>query len=337
MSTPQAAEFPRISLVLLSWNQERFVDAAVQSCLAQDCPPIEIVLSDDDSTDGTYERLTQAAAAYRGPHRVTVRRNSRNLGIGMHYNALLDATQGDLIVTAAGDDISLPNRVRRIGEAWNANGRSADLITSHAIDLDTDGRQHATLRVDDLSAWRGMDDWLRHRPHVIGATHAFTRRLMRHFGPMSPGIAYEDQVMAFRAINLGGAITIDAPLVCYRRGGLSARPPEGQTEALERWKHRQLAPILAEMLQLIADARVVGHSAPLETRFRQPIAFHTFKLALEGSRNLADRCRALRATPDLPFWWRVRKVLHATFPNLRRLRRRHWRARKEQLSANASN
>ncbi len=97
---------PRISLVLLAYNQESMVRDAVQSCFAQDCEPLEIVLSDDCSTDNTFEVLQQLANEYRGPHQVRARRNSGNVGIGEHYNQLLHATSGELLVTSAGDDFS---------------------------------------------------------------------------------------------------------------------------------------------------------------------------------------------------------------------------------------
>ncbi len=105
---------PGISLLLLACNQQSTARAAALSCsLAQDCEPLEIVLSDDASTDATFAELQAAAADYRGPHRVRTRRNEVNLGIGAHYNRLIAETRGALLVTAAGDDISLPQRVQR--------------------------------------------------------------------------------------------------------------------------------------------------------------------------------------------------------------------------------
>jgi hypothetical protein len=92
------------------------------------------------------------------------------------------------------------------------------------------------LKVDDLAASGGVDGWLRHRPFVIGAGHAFTRRMMRSFGPLDPAIHHEDQIMVFRALATGGAVTVDAALVRYRRGGASATP----SAALSR--RRGLAP-----------------------------------------------------------------------------------------------
>ena len=108
MSLPAAA--PRASLVLLAYNQERYVEEAARSCLAQESEPLQIIFSDDASSDRSHAILQSVAAAYRGPHRLVVRRNETNLGIGAHDNRLVAESCGELLITAAGDDISLPER-----------------------------------------------------------------------------------------------------------------------------------------------------------------------------------------------------------------------------------
>jgi glycosyltransferase involved in cell wall biosynthesis len=47
--------FPKVSVILFAYRHERFVAEAVASMLAQDCPPIQIVLSDDNSPDRTFD------------------------------------------------------------------------------------------------------------------------------------------------------------------------------------------------------------------------------------------------------------------------------------------
>ena len=109
-------------MLLLTYNQRPWVDDAVAACFAQECEPLDIVLSDDASTDGSFERLQQLAENYCGPHKVRVRQNPRNLGIGQHYSQAVADCLGQLIVTAAGDDISLPHRVQTLLAAWDATG-----------------------------------------------------------------------------------------------------------------------------------------------------------------------------------------------------------------------
>ena len=109
-----SAAAPRASLLLLAYNQERYAEEAARSCLAQDSEPLEIVFSDDASSDRTHDILSSVAAGYRGPHRVVVRRNETNLGITGHYNWLVEASSGELLITAAADDTSCPDRAARL-------------------------------------------------------------------------------------------------------------------------------------------------------------------------------------------------------------------------------
>ena len=207
----------------MAFNQEAFVREAALSCLAQDCEPIEIIFSDDASSDGTYAILEQIASEYLGPHQLVVRRNTSNLGIGSHYNLLCEVSRGLLLVTAAGDDISEPHRVRRLLQAWDSKNGEPDLISSHLTRMGSEGTISDTLKVDDLSLWCSPEQWLAKRPFVIGAAHAFTKRLHQKFGPFSSQLSFEDQVMSLRASCLGGGVTVTEPLVKYRDGGVSSR------------------------------------------------------------------------------------------------------------------
>ena len=91
-----SACFRRASILLLAYHQEDTAGAALRSCLAQRGEALDIVASDDASTDDTYRVLAEEAARYRGPHRVTVRRNDATLGIAGHYNDLLARTSSEL-------------------------------------------------------------------------------------------------------------------------------------------------------------------------------------------------------------------------------------------------
>lgn len=331
-----AYNFPSVSLLVLAYNQRELLDRAVASAFAQDCAPIEIILSDDGSSDGSFERMQELAASYRGPHRVRARRNDGNVGIGEHYNQVIATASGELLVTAAGDDVSTPDRVRRLVAAWDATERRADLIASDVLDLDHRGRLHDVIRVDDLSRWRGVDDWMMKRPYIIGAGHAFTRRSMEHFGPLTKSIAYEDQITVFRAICQGGAVTVSVPLVHYRRGGTSGRPNFDTAQDMESWSARQIDRMLAEMQQLIADADVAGCGERMRAVMDSPMQRNRYLRALQRRPPWPERLQALRDAATLPLGWRLRKMLHTVFPNatlrvksiLQLFHRRYWRARR---------
>lgn len=316
MSRAPGDDRPLVTILFLAYQQSQWARASAEACLAQTGGPYEIILSDDHSNDGTFEILQQVAAEYRGPHRVMARQSPQNVGIGRHYNDLVALAQGELLVTMAADDFSVPDRVARQLDAWEATGRKADLIASHAIDMDVDGGLHELIRVDELSQWSDLQAWTAKRPYVIGATHAFTKRMMTRFGPLDREVFYEDQVMVFRALAGGGALTVEAPLVHYRRGGTSRKPTFDDAEQMKRWTRRQALRELAEMRQLQADADRIGPQARALVDRHLGLNFHraNYLFQLGETRSDAERWALARSYRELPWWWRTRKALHQIFP-----------------------
>lgn len=102
---------PLVTLAVLAYNQEEFIREAVAGAFAQDYEPLEIILSDDFSTDHTFEIMRELASSYEGSHKVIVRRNRKNIGTLAHILTLAKSAEGGYFVVAAGDDISLPSRV----------------------------------------------------------------------------------------------------------------------------------------------------------------------------------------------------------------------------------
>ncbi|WP_442775742.1 glycosyltransferase family 2 protein [Sphaerotilus montanus] len=308
---------PSITLAMLAYNQSAVIDAAIASALAQTGEPIEILLSDDASPDDTFDRMQAQAAAYRGPHQVIARCNPVNLGLGGHVNAVMQAARGELVLLMAGDDLCLPERAQRVREAWEASGRKVDLIASHVIDMSLEGEDLGVLRVDDLAQWRGVDDWARRRPHVIGAAHAVTRRLFERFGPMATDCLLEDQVNTLRAVCAGGACTVDAPLLRYRRGGVSSRQVDADGAALRSRLKRLAERHLALHRQWQRDATQAGCLDTVLAATDRVAQREAFLAAL-----LADPKR----TPSLALlWdrrfrvrtgWRLAKWLRVTFADL---------------------
>ena len=252
------AERPLASVLLIAYRQPATVGAAVQGALAQTYSPLEIIVSDDCSGDGTWDAIEAALAGYAGPHRIVRNRNPRNLGIGAHLSHLAALARGELLFVAAGDDVSLPERCERSVAAWLAAGRRPDLIASPLVDIDDAGRRHGELRPSDLSAWQGAADWIARPPYVIGAGQAWTRRLFDRFGPMPEGTVAEDLVMVFRAIVSGGALTLPEPLVAYRRGGISRRRRARHAADVRRKLASNARHAVVELPCLLRDAERAG-------------------------------------------------------------------------------
>lgn len=116
---------PAVTLGLVAYNQENYIRAAIEGAFSQRFSPLEIILSDDCSTDRTFAIMEEMAASYSGPHKVRLRREPANVGTVQHVINVARAAQGDLMVLAAGDDISYPDRAGALYEAWKVTGAAA--------------------------------------------------------------------------------------------------------------------------------------------------------------------------------------------------------------------
>ena len=298
----------------MAYNQQASVRAAVEAALAQTGEPIEIIVSDDASTDATFAVMQQAVAGYAGPHTVRLNRNPVNLGIGAHISRLVGLSHGDMLFIAAGDDVSLPQRCERVMQAWRAQGRRADLIAASLIDIDAAGQVHGTLHPTDLAAYRNASDWLARPPYVVGAAQAWTRRVFERYGPLPAGVVGEDLIMVFRAIGAGGAFTLAEPLVQYRRGGVSRRVRNlSAADVVARLRKSNRA-ALVELPQLLADARTMGQLRAVEAALQQRLARERFIAAMFDAPTAIGKLRAIRAAPNVAMSTRLRVGLYALWP-----------------------
>ena len=94
---------PKVSVIVLTYNQEDTIGEALDSVLAQEAPfPYEIVISDDCSYDSTPRICRDYADFY--PDRVRFRQTPRNLGLVRNYYDTLRLCRGEYIADCAGDD-----------------------------------------------------------------------------------------------------------------------------------------------------------------------------------------------------------------------------------------
>jgi glycosyltransferase involved in cell wall biosynthesis len=245
-----APALPSVSVILLTYNQEAFVAEAVRSWLRQDLADFELILSDDASTDRTREVL----AAHPHPHvRVVHCHRPVNVGVLANINAAMAACTGDVIVAAAGDDISEPSRARMAAEIFAADP-TVQVVVTNCQKIDAAGQNlgHPSLRHRaGRYAYALSDRDIYARSPVCGASAAYRASLFRDFGPMQPGSHGEDNCFWVRGL-LRGAVYYDRrPLVGWRQHGANLSnyseggftTPESRQRLL-RWMraHEQMTP-----------------------------------------------------------------------------------------------
>jgi glycosyltransferase involved in cell wall biosynthesis len=202
-----------VSVIVFTYNQRSFVEEAVKGAFAQDLP-VEIIISDDRSSDGTAEELKRLVSAYRGPHKVQLRLGVENLGVARHLNEATALATGDLIVLAAGDDVSRPARARILWENYGASGRPT-YLWSHATVVNERGAVCGALP-RPAQATFSVSEIIANGSPAIGACSAISAGLLRQ-GGIPPAILREDVLLSYRAALHGTFRYVADDLVTYRR------------------------------------------------------------------------------------------------------------------------
>lgn len=271
-----------VTLFLLTYNQEEYVREAVRAALAQDFSPLEIILSDDCSTDGTFEIMREEVEAYDGPHTVRLNRNPENLGITEHLNLSFRMATGELVVFAAGDDISRSDRVTLFHRAFE-DGRPpmicSDVQTISLTGEEKGGPYGPTVDLSTLS-WRSTRTGIE---GILGAACAWSAEVFRVFGPIEETVAYEDQVMISRALMIGSIVRIVEPTVWYRQGGVSNRQGK-DADQMAALKLRKVNSRIAVMRQRVKDCQT---AKPTAVRFIRRMEKKVVELEAQAARTAA--------------------------------------------------
>ncbi|MDO4954666.1 MAG: glycosyltransferase family 2 protein [Akkermansia sp.] len=100
-----------ISMVMTCYNVEKYIKEAILSCLQQDYTgPMQLVIVDDASTDGTAAVIDQTLAEYAQGWDVTVLHHDKNKGVAASTDTGWAAAKHPWIVMVDGDDIQYPDR-----------------------------------------------------------------------------------------------------------------------------------------------------------------------------------------------------------------------------------
>jgi glycosyltransferase involved in cell wall biosynthesis len=251
---------PLVTFALFTYNQEAYVAEAVEGALSQDYSPLEIVISDDASTDRTFEIIQGLVRDYRGPHDIRLVRNEVNLGIGAHVTKVAHLARGELIVAAAGDDVSLPPRASAMVALWEAHRRIPDLLCCDAETMDARGMRtgrrpaHKGSRLDATIVAR--DGRLVH-----GAVATWTKRMWKIYPELPSECINEDMVLSLRAAMQGGIVRHPAEMVRYRVGtGVSQSPPGADRQRLLDHRRNWAGGLARSLMAQADDARRQGQA-----------------------------------------------------------------------------
>jgi len=277
-----------VTVCINNHNYAAFVGAAVDSCLAQTHPRVEVVVVDDGSTDDSRQVLERYGSRIRTIYQA-------NAGQSAAVNAGFAAARGDVVVLLDADDLLLPDTVARAVAALAADDR---LVRVQWLLELVDEQGQRTGRTIPPPGWRLptgdlSDVALRYRTYVWNPTSAsaYRRSALEHVLPM-PEHTYErntgpDLYLSETVVLLGRVGALDGVGGQYRIHRSNYTTTSRQDDAV--FLRTKVAEIVAGQQHVHELARRLGREVPTDPRVAKDWAFAAYRLAL------------LRVDPARPF------------------------------------
>ena len=237
---------PYLSVLIDTYNHERFLEEAIRSVLAQDFPAadLEILVVDDGSTDRTPEILNKFGSQIR------VLRKP-NGGQASAFNFGIPQCQGEVVAFLDADDWWAPNKLTAVAQAFSANP-SVGLIGHSITEVLADGTRRSELvrevprfHIDSAAGARIF----RLRRSFLGTSRmAFRAELLRRIGPVPEALVIEADEFLFTLGALFSEVQLlREPLTFYRLHGQNLFQLDGRDVAALRRKRAVLLALEAEL------------------------------------------------------------------------------------------
>src|SRR6266852_1574026 len=174
-----------VSVLIDTYNHERFIEQAIVSVLEQDFPDSEreIIVVDDGSTDRTPEIVKKFEP------RVRLLRK-QNGGQASAFNAGIPECKGEIVAFLDGDDWWAPNKLTRVAQAMAADP-SVGIVGHGIVNVQRDGREQAEILREGFRFQASTIDGarlFRRRGSFLGTSRMTIRaELLRPIGPIHEG------------------------------------------------------------------------------------------------------------------------------------------------------
>jgi glycosyltransferase involved in cell wall biosynthesis len=155
-----------VSVVVPAYNVGGRIEYSLRSLLEQDYDPIEIIVVDDGSSDGTAENADRVLSAGGRPYRIL--RNAQNRGVSASRNAGLRDAKGEYVLFMDADDKSDANFISTLRRMIVKNDSDAALCGFRNYFEDTGREVLIPIKLDPSRTYAGEE--------------LAARRILTHFG-----------------------------------------------------------------------------------------------------------------------------------------------------------
>ena len=227
---------PLVSIVLATYNGEKFLEQQLDSLIKQDYPNIEIIAIDDCSSDKTFQILQQYAIQYAFFKAYI---NEKNLGLNKNFERGLLLAQGEYIAIADQDDIW---KKKKVSTLINRIGNNTMVYHDSEL-IDSNGASF-NKKLSDVKKLSDFSNPLNYAlvAHVPGHAMLFKKSLVAQCIPFPKKAILYDHWLAYVATFDQGIRFINQALVLYRQhennmhgaGLVEKKLQNPQTQALKK-------------------------------------------------------------------------------------------------------
>jgi glycosyltransferase involved in cell wall biosynthesis len=241
---------PLVSIVVPVYNCVAFIDATMQSILAQTFTDFELLVSDNASTDGTWEALQR----YTMDPRVRLTRLASNVGAPANYKTVTNLATGEFIKLVCADDVLYLDNLAVLLTELTAHPSAVLAVSSRDI-IDATGK--VVLRNRGLAGLRGEVTGIDAiRRSVLAGTNIFgeppsalfRRAALVDAGGWDVRFPYLMDLVTYSAVLLqsnGNLVAVPRPLWAFR---INASQVSVRTEV-----HTQAGQVIGFYRALVAE------------------------------------------------------------------------------------
>jgi glycosyltransferase involved in cell wall biosynthesis len=256
-----------LSVALCTFNGAAHLKAQLESVAAQTCPPDELVVSDDASTDDTPRIVEAFARVAHFPVRLTV--NEQTLGSTRNFERAISLCSGDVIALCDQDDVWLSQKLLRLEGPFSDPAVGLAFSDAEIVD--------ESLRPTGRRLWDAVGLTAKRRRQigrgrqlgmllcgyrVTGATMAVRAKYARLAVPVPDGLGMiHDGWIALVAGAKSRVVAVAEPLVLYRqhaRQQLGAPPPQRADAPAVPWRANDYETPLRTIEALLARLESEG-------------------------------------------------------------------------------
>ena len=200
-----------ISFIIAAYNEEKHIVECIESCLNQEGVETEVVITDDGSTDSTWDVLKRH---YSNNQRVRLYQFDKNRGKIHAYNNSYQHANGDYMAIMGADDINDPSR--GIVQVKELDKHDLCIITLNKVNADnTSILEENPLRFSDEEKNEVDTHQMMVRPYGLPGI-MFTKEFGDSIFPLPTDLVHEDWWIPFQATLRKPFLVLNNPLYLYR-------------------------------------------------------------------------------------------------------------------------